>query len=1231
MLGRLFKKYLGATSDTADQPTPTDGQAYAFLDTVKRGLAHRARTYLATGNSSDVLADLKATVGANPNYLPARPHRDAVMATNALCYGLGGRPDALARFAELRHAMGWGFSLTTQKGSEHLDAIPDIVRVLLSAFSAGQGTTSDTPTTWGDVRAAVKRLGGRDVDIVLYFLPAHRRFYRAPEIPSVKGIFADQFDTEVFVEALAGQDANVRGNVLQHWAKMSFVKEPAFLPFLFDQGQESSVTLRKNAAALLPLHDAEAVTKRAIEMLAAKKATARLFAVEALAAVGGEQASDALVAHRKTETSQSVLTALELLVGGPATAAPTVDSGYIDASGTHVPLPPEVPLVDDGSSPLGDDFVARFRAVEAKMRQDAEDKHARRLEYWTKQGKTGNKPEMDAVHPVGEAWLKILNNPVARDPQEQRGFVPYLPYYYADLLRPIVEEGLDRIPQRRAIDLACKHSRSLSSLLDWRNEPLSRYVQGAIANGQVSFAQVVKIAKQFNMGHENSASAEDRASGDIETGYLRQVLSTRRYYGDRSFVPGIWQIAAGHLPLLIASLPPRGTDFRIAQRALEVIADFPSLPAELIQPLLFVAIDDRARLRDPAQKLLADAPGIDDQLIKILDDKRQGVRANAARFLADRNAVDAVPALIRKLKTEKSELARADFISAVARLGGATTAYLGRDALLNEARTLVEKLPAEKLNWLDLSTAPRLFWADGSAADPVLLQAWLRLALKLKSPLGSPLFGLYFDQMTPESVTAVADWILNTWITYDTDRPVGAAARAEAEERAKRDLANKSSWMAHVGYSLEDLTEIYLQSIATGYPNSGADSKGILALTHRATPATAGPMIARYLKQHGKRVSQAKALVETLYGMGSQDAVQVLVATATRFKQRTVRELAEQLVADLAEARGWTQDELADRSVPTGGFEDDGTMVLEVGEDAKPYLARLDSDLTVGLFNPQGKAVKSIPAGSDANTNESKALLSAAKKVIKAAQIQQQSRLYDAMVSGRVWGRQAWQDDLTHHPIMRRLIERVIWRGLSDNGEFITGLRLTPEGEFLDASGDDVDIGTISKIDIAHTANLPEAASRAWLDHLRDFEVKPLFAQVSRPVRTLTNAEGKDTRLTDRMGWMMTTFKLRAAAKKAGYDRGPIGDGGGFDTYRKEFRGAKIWADLYFTGSYVSEDDIPAAIKYMQFAPMDDGGASRALTLEKVPALLLSEVWNDLHEIAKSGAFDRDWESKGLY
>ncbi|WP_342075760.1 DUF4132 domain-containing protein [Yoonia sp. SS1-5] len=1220
MLSHILKKFLGAANNpagsTAPQPVAAAADPYVYLDDIQPGPTYRAQTYLATGEDRQVLVDLRAKVGANRNYTPGRTHPQAVTATNALAYDLGGQPEALARYAELRHAMGWGFSLTTRKDSKHLDAIPDAVRVLLSAYGNRHGISAQMPTTWDDLRAAVKILGGHDVDIVLYCLPVERYSKRSISLDPTLGTLATQFDAVTYIAALERQDAKVRATVLERWAISPITKAPDFLPFLMKQGHESTITLRKNAAALLPLHDPAAVTALAQEMLAAKKATARLFAVEALGAVGSPAALKALDAHKQVEKSQSVFTSLELSVGVSKAEAPVpaVESGYIDASGAHVQLPPDVALVDDGSSPLDNSFAARFDALEAKIRKDVEARYATSIAYWEKKGKTYNKPQKGIVEPLGPGWMAVLNAPVPADPAERTIYPPRVPYRYSDMVNPIIEATLDQIPLRRVIDLAFQNGRSLSAVLECRSDPFCNYVQDAISGGRVSLAQVAKIAK------------EDGA------GYIKHVIANARgHYGTRSIIPGTWQIAASHLPLVIGALPPRGTDLRTAQRALAIIADFPSLPADLVQPLLFVAIDDRARLRDPAQKLLTDVPGIDDQLIMILADKRQAVRANAARFLADRGATAALPALVKRLKGEKSELARADLISAVARLGGDAALYLGRDALMKEAKTFVGKLPDAKLSWLDQSTAPRLQWADGSAADPVILDAWLRLALKLKSPLGSPLFGLYLDQMTPDSVAAVSDWVLSSWISYDIDRPIGPEARATAEARAKRDVASKSSWMAYVGYSVEEITEIYLRNMASSYPNSGADSKGILALTHRATPSTAGPMIARYLKQHGKRVSQAKALVETLYGMGTQDAVQVLVATATRFKQRTVRELAEKLVVELAEERGWTQDELADRSVPTGGFEDDGTMLLEVGEEAKPYVARLASDLSVKLLNPQGKEVKTIPAGKDSNTKEAKSLLSAAKKTIKTAQTQQQARLYDAMVSSRVWDRQTWQDDLTHHPIMQRLIARVIWRGLDDKGELITGLRLTPEGEILDAAGDDVDMTAIAKIDVAHTANLPEQDRQAWRDHLTDFEVKPLFAQVSRPVRGLTDPQKNDTRLTDREGWMMTTFKLRTAAKKAGYDRAPIGDGGGFDAYRKEFRGSQIWADLYFTGSYVSEDDIPAAIKHMQFTRMNDGGGARALTLSKVPPLLLSEVWNDLHEIAKSGAFDADWESKGLY
>ena len=199
--------------------------------------------------------------------------------------------------------------------------------------------------------------------------------------------------------------------------------------------------------------------------------------------------------------------------------------------------------------------------------------------------------------------------------------------------------------------------------------------------------------------------------------------------------------------------------------------------------------------------------------------------------------------------------------------------------------------------------------------------------------------------------------MLQSWIGFDTAK--GSQADHVAKMMVQAKQMQQHSWYAK--HTLEELLAMVLASSPNPYLNSGADTKGLLALAIRATPAQGVQIATAYLKDHGKRVSQAKALVEMLAAMGTPEAVQRLVATATRFKQKSVREHAEAQVTALAEARGWTGDTLADRSVPSGGLEEGGQTVLEVGEAAKPYALRLGSDLKLRLFNPDGREVQSLP------------------------------------------------------------------------------------------------------------------------------------------------------------------------------------------------------------------------------------------------------------------------------
>lgn len=1236
MLGKLVKGLLGSgTTKTPQvqhrsntgQPQPPE-TPFAILNEYHPVLETAALSYIETGKHEEFLPHIETAAAKLRQNLYGQPQQ----AIANLVWQFRDRPEALWRYWQVVRRL----NLTPRQPSNNLPhrahISDDVAHFLDWTARASHQTLNDTCTKVADLLYVVEKLGGNAADLVSFSISAARGYQQRRFWLTTNTIGWEVLPVTAFCEALSKCDAKTRATTFDAFKKMPQIKDPLFLSFIFTQFEEGAKSVRDAARELLQLHDKEIVHKKAVELLASKKASARGSAVQILGGLGTKQALAALESHKDKEKSTNVLTAIDVFVRAPAAVETEVSDGYIDVFGDHIKFPEYPSLMDDESKPAGDDFMTRMRAIEAQADEEEAVRYKSRVEWWEAGGKKNNPPKEPKPQRFAEEWQAILNTTASEAAKDGYPNLRNSMHRQSEKLMPVVDTVIAQMPLGRIVALACREAGALSRILSDPYQPFCIATHEAVLEGRLGVRQVLNVARAAHLKTAYGSSSIKDDEGEYERHFLISQLARSNSYWDRQreMVPGVWEIAASHLDMLASALPPLGSDMYQAVEALKIIGDFPTLPQALVQPLLFCAVDPKPRLRKPAQSLLRDVPGLDEQLIAMLSDKRQDVRANAASFLSERGAKDAVPALAKRLKTEKSEKARAQMISAVATLGGDTSPYLGKAALLKEAESFVAKLPNEKIGWLPMEQAPRLIWADGKPADMMLADGWLRLAVKLKSPMGTPLFNLYLSQMTPDSAQAFCDWVLLSWIGHDIYQPSSTEMKKEAHERAKQTLARPTSWWSQSGATQEQLEQALLSDMRGIFPNSGTDSKGILALTHMAAPTSAAQKIALYLKNHGRRVSQAKSLVETLFGMGTPEAVQVLVATATRFKQRSVRELAETLVADIAEARGWSEDELADRSIPTGGFEEGGVMELRVGDEGKIYTARLADDLSVQLLNPDGKPVKAIPAGKDDSTKESKSLLSAAKKTIKTVTAQQQARLYDAMLSSRVWPLQDWQDDLGAHPIMQRLIERVIWRGLDADGALITTFRPTSEGEFLNADGDDVDLKTIAKVDLAHTANLEKVDRDAWLIHLKDFEVVPLFPQVSRPVRTLSEDQKQSARLDDREGWLMTTFQLRGAAKKAGYDRGPAEDAGGFSTYKKEFPGAGLTAYLHFSGSYAGgEEDVACALHHMAFTT---GNQYRgAVRLSKVPPLLLSEVWNDMHEIAKVGAYDEDWQKKTYY
>ena len=156
------------------------------------------------------------------------------------------------------------------------------------------------------------------------------------------------------------------------------------------------------------------------------------------------------------------------------------------------------------------------------------------------------------------------------------------------------------------------------------------------------------------------------------------------------------------------------------------------------------------------------------------------------------------------------------------------------------------------------------------------------------------------------------------------------------------------------------MTEQLRRAYAGEYLGSAIASKGVLSLAagvdgHRAVAA-----VQAYAKDHGRRRSQLESLVVLLSAIDEPATVQYLLSVSRRFKQASIQERARVLVEELAERKGWSPDQLADRTIPTAGFDDTGVLVLDYGPRA--FTARMTPTFTLELSGPDGAVVKGLPA-----------------------------------------------------------------------------------------------------------------------------------------------------------------------------------------------------------------------------------------------------------------------------
>lgn len=298
---------------------------------------------------------------------------------------------------------------------------------------------------------------------------------------------------------------------------------------------------------------------------------------------------------------------------------------------------------------------------------------------------------------------------------------------------------------------------------------------------------------------------------------------------------------------------------------------------------------------------------------------------------------------------------------------------------------------------------------------------------------------------------------------------------------------------------------------------------------------------------YGRAVTALDVLAE----MASDAALLTLQSLGEKGRSMPLRELARRKIAEAAEARGLTSEELADRLVPDLGLDAQGGLDLDFGP--RQFRVGFDEFLKPWVKNPSGAKLKELPKP---NRGDDTALAAAAttrwlamKRSARAAASQQIPRLEAMLMTSRRLRPDAFHTFFATHRLMRNLAHRLVW-GIYADAEPLRQPRLTfrvtEDLSLVDAADEavtiDVSEDAAELIGLLHPLQARPGELEAWEGSLGAYEIAPPFQQLSRATFALTEAEKDLATLNRFKGQEVPMARLHGLTAR-GWTLGPTEEG----------------------------------------------------------------------------------------
>jgi predicted DNA-binding WGR domain protein len=358
--------------------------------------------------------------------------------------------------------------------------------------------------------------------------------------------------------------------------------------------------------------------------------------------------------------------------------------------------------------------------------------------------------------------------------------------------------------------------------------------------------------------------------------------------------------------------------------------------------------------------------------------------------------------------------------------------------------------------------------------------------------------------------------------------------------------------------------------------------------------------------------------LDLLAAIGSDVALMHLNGIAGKVKFKALQERAKEKIAAVAEARGFTAEELADRLVPDLALDESGSLELDFGP--RKFYVAFDEALKPYVKDGQGVRLKDLPkpiksddaALAEAATERFKQM----KKDAKAIASLQVQRLEMAMVSRRRWPAADFKLFFLEHPLMRHLAARVVW-GVYEDGKLAHNFRVAEDWTLADGDDERYELSPEASVGISHLLEMPKAALDSFGQVFADYELLQPFKQLGRETYSLAPDELKLHTLTRYKDKVVATGSVMGLVNR-GWERGQAQDAGWVGEFSKPL-GDELQVDAQLDPgtivgdmSYEPKQKIPTVVLRKR-GTYDQNGLVPFASLDPI---LASEVLRDLDLLA---------------